>query len=527
MLQGNHRTRSSSAQSSIVQDRWPGIDNGLRGGPVSLLPDLDSHIKDITTAVLKRSGGSSNEKFNPTSVPEVYDLHVHPLGLRDLDKLSEYIGRLTVTLRLGNIQSNVQLAGEDNDNGMFYSDPRQSRDNGTQSTTFSAIVERTFLTEVPELSKTANDGSKDCGVSCDVIDVDDIRLAVYPGFDEEKTTPLPKSIAPAVVIRQATMSKTGSSKFFHKYKSQFISKENQRVFEDTFWYLFLRMYHPETQSKISNHAEMHRKELEHKLFSRISENFTRLFMSFDRGPKKDEFLSSYPEILCKSIWIAFSACFPKSEHAFNLEFQVKLCDLLTEWITGIKPYVPCCHSWGSKPPGINQKERTKDDCRKREGKGVIWVVVVYTTESTLELIQEETAAVSDPLVKSRADPSSNQVTCPSSGVKIPTHSFSQILSCTMGPGSQTHRVWFDVQIITESVRRSRRLHRQYETNTQEVSRDRTKFQTELNLQLSKEQKAIHKLLNRPQLVKERADKIVDDMNNRQQRKPSKKKPASY
>ncbi|KAJ1558206.1 hypothetical protein HK096_002983, partial [Nowakowskiella sp. JEL0078] len=131
----------------------------------------------------------------------------------------------------------------------------------------------------------------------------------------------------------------------------------------------------------------------------------------------------------------------------------------------------------------------------------------------------------------------------------------QIASSTYGPGPQTHRVWFDVyntsplvtrylkvygfgnaerralkihrsemvrcvtppdsptyrDLISQSSKSSRKMHRQYQRTVEDISRDRAEVQQHLSTELQFERKKFLKLVSRPQTVKEHANKIVEDM----------------
>ncbi|KAJ3034877.1 hypothetical protein HDV00_004565 [Rhizophlyctis rosea] len=131
-------------------------------------------------------------------------------------------------------------------------------------------------------------------------------------------------------------------------------------------------------------------------------------------------------------------------------------------------------------------------------------------------------------------------------------------SCTIGPGPQIKRVWFDMygnspvishylyvygfgkterrtlkihrsevireekglaprptyrHLILESLHNSRRIQKMHRTTQEEIQRERNKLVQNLNEEIGKERKRAWRVLSRPQLVKTHADQIVEMMND--------------
>ncbi|KAJ3038928.1 hypothetical protein HK097_002994, partial [Rhizophlyctis rosea] len=88
----------------------------------------------------------------------------------------------------------------------------------------------------------------------------------------------------------------------------------------------------------------------HKLFSRIAQNYVKMFVRTEMGDK-DGFVQLFPDILAQSIFLSYCDCFPSSIKRFDAEFQARICDLVTEWVVGIKPHIPHCVRWKSPEVG--------------------------------------------------------------------------------------------------------------------------------------------------------------------------------
>ncbi|KAI9205042.1 uncharacterized protein BJ171DRAFT_502804 [Polychytrium aggregatum] len=284
---------------------------------------------------------------------------------------------------------------------------------------------------------------------------------------------------------------------------------------DTFWVVFLRIWKAEAENESAN-----------KMFLRISQNYVAIFSEL-KGVDNDEFLEIFPDLLAQTVYRCFCECFPRSTHQFNRDFQIKICDLITEWISGIKPYIPSCVSW--KPYIITSQ--------KIQGRMAADSDAAKSHESALDI----------------SDTSGYGIDRLGDGIRREKMAPP---SCIAGPGPQIRRLWFDThgnspiiakylevygfgsvekkrihvhrsevvrnsvsedaptyrQIIMESARNSKRIYRQYLHSQEEAQKERNRMLQELNQQLSKDQRTAWRLLNRPQLVKETADELVEKMH---------------
>ncbi|KAI9101196.1 hypothetical protein DFS34DRAFT_676653 [Phlyctochytrium arcticum] len=340
------------------------------------------------------------------------------------------------------------------------------------------------------------------------------RLKILPGVDP--TVALPHNVSCRKVLKSVLQERPQHRR---TWKDTMLCPETECILKDTFWYLFFSHWRPTAPAA---------DEQQEKLFARIAQSYVTLLLKSTQKDK-DEFCTVYPDILAQAVYCSFRECFPDSTQVFDNPFKTKICDLLSEWMNGLRPTFPHCNKWnirgehqGTLP--LKLPEGSRD---ARDGQDASFMnEIMGRSDST------------------QRDGSKNG---------------QEIVSCPIGPGPQTQRVWFDAngnsgiverylgkverriltihraeviretltstnptyrQLIAESVRRSKKLQKAYKASQDEAQREKNRLLQNLNDQLHRERQRIWKILAKPEQVKNSADVIVDEIQKMKEPKSS-------
>lgn len=103
------------------------------------------------------------------------------------------------------------------------------------------------------------------------------------------------------------------------------------IWLDSFWWIFHERYQPN-------------REIQNKLFDRISLQYAFLLFRESRSHYEEAILKRLPSLLSKALYTSFCCCFPQSW--FNThEFKSDLCNTISLWISGIYPCPQNYNSW--------------------------------------------------------------------------------------------------------------------------------------------------------------------------------------
>ncbi|XP_048357343.1 protein FAM227A [Sphaerodactylus townsendi] len=152
-----------------------------------------------------------------------------------------------------------------------------------------------------------------------------VELYQYPGYNKEELTPLPNGVELAEIVEKVihAQGKTpiGKTTWCQKMLHKFLNAPcTQAVLLDSFWWLFLQLYHPN-------------QEIQGYLFDRIAENYSRILLGCHKVSNQENILKVFPSLLSQTVYTCFCSCFTRSW--FNThEFKAQLCDVFCEWLGG-------------------------------------------------------------------------------------------------------------------------------------------------------------------------------------------------
>ncbi|XP_029811146.1 protein FAM227A isoform X2 [Suricata suricatta] len=134
------------------------------------------------------------------------------------------------------------------------------------------------------------------------------------------------------VVRAERNRLSGKSFCSDRELKKFLSSPSPRaMWLDSFWWIFHERYQPD-------------KEIQNKLFDRISQHYASLLLRESKSHYEEALLKRLPSLLSKALYTSFCCCFPQSW--FNThEFKSDVCNTMSLWISGIYPCLQSYNSW--------------------------------------------------------------------------------------------------------------------------------------------------------------------------------------
>jgi len=151
-------------------------------------------------------------------------------------------------------------------------------------------------------------------------------------------TPTPQPLPPNVnleaiimnVLREAPFASGKAKIMWRKYLG---SVEFQRMSTDAFWYI------------LAHHLQSHPQDPDSPHFSRMSDNYVRLFFIVPPAYKDDFFTHFHEALACTALLCLISA-FPKASKKYrSFEFKTLVMDLCGEWVLGLRQSCPPGDHW--------------------------------------------------------------------------------------------------------------------------------------------------------------------------------------
>ncbi|XP_066109180.1 protein FAM227A [Saccopteryx bilineata] len=162
------------------------------------------------------------------------------------------------------------------------------------------------------------------------------ELYQYSQFDSSKPNELPNGVNFCDMVGNVVQSErnpfTGKSFCSGRELEKFLSSPPLRaIWLDSFWWIFHERYQPN-------------REIQNKLFDRISQKYTFLLFHESRSHYEEAILKRLPSLLSKALYTSFCCCFPQSW--FNThEFKSLICNTMSLWISGIYPSLRSYDCW--------------------------------------------------------------------------------------------------------------------------------------------------------------------------------------
>ncbi|XP_047723072.1 protein FAM227A isoform X4 [Prionailurus viverrinus] len=123
------------------------------------------------------------------------------------------------------------------------------------------------------------------------------------------------------VVRAERNRLSGKSFCSDRELEKFLSSPSPRaIWLDSFWWIFHERYQPN-------------KEIQNKLFDRISQHYASLLLHESKSHYEEALLKRLPSLLSKALYTSFCCCFPQSW--FNThDFKSDICNTMSLWISG-------------------------------------------------------------------------------------------------------------------------------------------------------------------------------------------------
>ncbi|KAK6097994.1 hypothetical protein MT418_002070 [Batrachochytrium dendrobatidis] len=438
---------------------------------------------------------------NPKGVQEKL-AGILPIGLRDLELLGDHVNALTSKLRIGCNNPQLNLVIDDVSNNVDASQEHSVRET-IQSQLPSCLIGSSLVSvgqPLPNTLKTCNE-SASCqseesydhgshGVNINSITTAGISVKQatsmieytdYIRQPDDIMLNLPNNVSAMTHLQYSIRSYSHVSKnLLKKWKHYLLVEGSQQIMICWFWYIFLQQWRPD-QTDNMNHLVRHASTLYVKLFLRY------------KGDDKDEFFQELPEFYSQAIYTAYRECFPLSHKHFDASFQIKLCDSMHRLMSGITPYNPSCTTWSHDVLSSKVVEGKKE-LEDNPSQYCIWKKAPAPTIDWFK-------------------PKTEVLDVVSTGLKLPQ-------SCCMGPYIQSKHLPTYRQIITDSVKQSKRNFKLYKHSQDEAMRERSRVAQEMSAQLLEEQRRARQILSRPQEVKSAVDQILEVHTTRDMTKRS-------
>ncbi|CAF0787840.1 unnamed protein product [Brachionus calyciflorus] len=156
----------------------------------------------------------------------------------------------------------------------------------------------------------------------------------YTGFSDHELTELPGRVEAPQLLNNLS-NKMGFKKSFLKYWTTIIRTDASiAILLDSFWWFYLKFFKKDTTFQIDAY----------KFFCRISESFAALLFNIDPSIR-DRFFGHYAIFLSQAIYLAFFNVFPDSVLHFNDQFKEEICNIVHEWVLGLRPIPESYLNW--------------------------------------------------------------------------------------------------------------------------------------------------------------------------------------
>lgn len=270
---------------------------------------------------------------------------------------------------------------------------------------------------------------------------------------------------------------------------------------------------------------------------------------------KDTFFSALPSILSQSVFESFMAAFPKSQKHFEGAFKTAICDAFAKWMTGIVPTDPYWGSW-IDPGSVVKKS-----------------LVAAAPQPPVGDIKRRASAAPQPIPTlaphNKKDEALDVLSGALRDVSKKPIDLTPPPSCRIGPGPKVIRRPFDVyqnspaviqymtlqgsrnnhckitvhrsetvreplkstpssssvqslptyrEILDASAESTKAALQSYHARIKNVQKERAALTKEIAATLAREKLKASFILARPELVKEKADKVVQGMHEQTKRR---------
>ncbi|XP_066557511.1 protein FAM227B [Amia ocellicauda] len=159
----------------------------------------------------------------------------------------------------------------------------------------------------------------------------DIEGCKFPGFTLNEWADLPGQLDALLLMNCISENQNYTPGFLNIWKPFFLSKASVAVFKDAFWWFYLHTFKPNQED-------------EDRLFDRIAESFVALLITVELDVK-DRLFKVYADCLTQAVYSVFYEAFPESRDCIDEQFKTELTDLISHWVTGMKPFPFTWKKW--------------------------------------------------------------------------------------------------------------------------------------------------------------------------------------
>ncbi|XP_066565879.1 protein FAM227A isoform X2 [Amia ocellicauda] len=188
-----------------------------------------------------------------------------------------------------------------------------------------------------------------------------VEVHQYPGFSKEMPTPLPNNIALNTIMSRVVKAQGHLAKkprYQAVFQSLLASPVMQDLLLDSFWWILLQNYQPDSSSQA-------------QLFARLSESYVRFLTQSLFSRYGDVFLKEFPQTLSQALYCCFCSCFPQSVTSFHCNaFLCQLCHTAYQWVGGIRPAPDIFGQWdftALEPEEVRRGEPTSGSDKHNAG----------------------------------------------------------------------------------------------------------------------------------------------------------------
>uniref|UniRef100_A0A6Q2Z4G7 Uncharacterized protein n=1 Tax=Esox lucius TaxID=8010 RepID=A0A6Q2Z4G7_ESOLU len=158
----------------------------------------------------------------------------------------------------------------------------------------------------------------------------------FPGFHNDKPLPLPHSTTFSTIVTHVVRAQpqlTEKPRCKAVFQSILSSSNVVDFVIDTFWWLFLQNFKPDSQ-------------VQDRLFARIVENFIHILTQSLTSRSMKWFLKEFPSTLAQTLYCCFCCCFPQSCSSIRSDtFLIQLCFTAYQWTGGLCPAPDVFKNW--------------------------------------------------------------------------------------------------------------------------------------------------------------------------------------
>ncbi|CAF4500913.1 unnamed protein product [Rotaria sp. Silwood1] len=289
----------------------PQSSDRIRSASAKRLSSPSTHrTSRVSSAVSTiESDGSSPARFTTNDINDEKDLETElkeelttPLtGINLLELINDKISKLDQALRSVEAPSDASKNQALITSEKLRANAIQNGQSRQQVQQFAGLLafKSTFQDQITATVKPK-------GSSNTLLDQDQstlLEIFQYPGFEDNRVTPLPfnisldKQVMRHVLPKRYTLSK--QAPYIKSLIELYYSMPTKALILDMFWWVFLENY--QNQPKIQK-----------KLLERSSNNYVALLMMEIDLRYRDKCFQVYPSLLAETIFACFKVCFPAS-----------------------------------------------------------------------------------------------------------------------------------------------------------------------------------------------------------------------